>query len=640
MKTKTIILSLFIVLLQLNVSAQKYYTKSKKAIKYFEKALSAYELRYNEEATLNVKKALKKDANFIEAYLLLAEIYKNTKNYNGITASYKKIIQIDKTYEPSVYYFLGSVQLSNGVYDSAYNNFTDYKKYEKHYQRRKEKTDKKIQQSKFGANAVKNANNIEFIKLPSEINTKYNEYWPTLTIDEKTLYFTRLIPNTGNIIMEKFQEDFFVSEKKDKEWQKAKNLGPPLNTFDNEGAMSISADGRMMVFSLRNRQRSYGGFDIYYSKKINHSWTQAKNIGKPINSAKWEAQPSLSADGRTIYFVSNRDGGKGGKDIWCSKLNENGKWLPPVNLGDSINTPGNEQSPFIHPDNQTLFFSSDHWLGMGGDDLFFTKKKDDNSWTTPKNLGYPINTHKNEIGLIVNAKGELAYFASDRSTNTGTDIYQFNLPTAIKPNPTNYVQGKVYHAENKNPLKASFELIDLKENKTIVQSYSDNLSGTFLLPLPINKSYALNVQKDGYLFFSLNFDITKIHDLSKPFMLDVPLQPIKTGNIIVLENVFFEHDSYKLKSESYIELNKLIEVLTQNPTIKIEIGGHTDSNGSDKYNETLSHNRSQTVYNYLIEKGINANRLTYRGYGEKMPRASNETPKGRALNRRTEVKIL
>ncbi|MFW5887006.1 MAG: OmpA family protein, partial [Bacteroidota bacterium] len=355
-------------------------------------------------------------------------------------------------------------------------------------------------------------------------------------------------------------------------------------------------------------------------------------------------QPSISADGSTLYFASDRPGGKGGLDIWMSKVDELGLWSSPINLGDSINSPGNEQSPFIHFDGQTLYFSSDGLVGFGGHDLYYTKKNLLGEWKKPINLGYPINTYDDEIGLMIDAEGKTGYFSSTNVINgkkqDNLDIYRFKLPQDIRPTPVSYMKGRVKDAEFKTSISARFELIDLMTGKTIHESYSDHKNGEFLVCIPANRNYALNVSKTGYLFYSENFSFEGIHSIEEPFLKDIELKKIKLGEIIVLRNVFFEHDSYVLKPESKSELNQLINFLNSNTRLKVKIGGHTDYHGTGEYNLTLSQNRAKAVKDYLVENGIEITRLTYKGYGETKPIATNDTPGGRALNRRTECKII
>ena len=392
-----------------------------------------------------------------------------------------------------------------------------------------------------------------------------------------------------------------------------------------------------------DNRKGLGSCDLFYSTNIGGQWSAPQNLGGGVNSNLWESQPSLSADGRELYFVRgarSRSGVVAGMDIMVAeKIGENryGNVRP---LSDVINTPEDESSVLIHPDGQTLYFSSQGHPGFGGEDLFVSRRDANGEWGKPLNLGYPINTVRNENSLLVSAKGDLAYFASDREGGQGgLDLYSFYLPDGTKAIPVAYVKGVVIDNLTKKPLKADFQLYDLETKELIVDSKSDPKDGSFLITLPENRSYALSVDKDGYLFHSENFDLAS-NNSNKPKELPVALTPIKAGERIVLQNIFFETAKYDLKTESEVELAKLYQFLSNNAALRIEIGGHTDNVGSEEDNLLLSENRAKSVYEYLLEKGIAADRIAYKGYGESMPIQSNDTEEGRAKNRRTEFMIL
>ena len=417
------------------------------------------------------------------------------------------------------------------------------------------------------------------------------------------------------------------------------NAGAPLNTNSNEGAQTLSADGNYMFFTACDRPGGLGSCDIYFSAYNNGKWTQPYNVGEPINSRFWESTPSINANGDMMFFSSNRPGGFGGKDLWYSIMDSAGKWTEPVNMGNRINTEYDETSPFIHFDGTTLYFASDGWPGMGGLDLFITRMNEDSTWTEPKNLGYPINTAGDEMGLVIEAGGEVAYFSSKRENSLGKDIYSFVLDESIRPNPVSYIKGKVSDKETGRALRSEFELINLTVNETVLKSNTDE-NGNFLICLPSGYNYGINISKPGYLFFSESFMFEGGYTVSEPLVKNVYLQIIKVGEVMSLKNVFFAFDSWELKAESTRELDNLIKLLIQNPTVKIEIGGHTDIIGSESYNQTLSEKRALAVVDYIRSKGIHLERLSYKGYGNSMPVGDNSTEGGRELNRRTEVKIL
>ena len=432
--------------------------------------------------------------------------------------------------------------------------------------------------------------------------------------------------------------------KRNGEWSVAEFLSKEINTSNfNEGAQNISPDGNYLFFTGCNRPDGLGRCDIYISKREGNDWSTPFNIGGPVNTAGWESQPSISADGRTLYFVSNRQGGYGGYDIWSAELNTDGTWSNPINLGQEINTSFDEQSPFIHPDNESLYFSSNGWPGLGNKDLFLSRKTyvgdKQTGWQKPENLGFPINTFAEESGLSISNNGKLAFFSSIQNEGFGKlDIYSFELPDQLKPKPVTYVKGKISDSLSKEALDAHIQITDLKNGKTIYDEIADPENGEFLVTLPVGKSYGLTVSKAGYLFYSHNF--TLVRNVEKlPFNLDVALQKIEIGKMVVLNNIFFETNKYDLLPESRTELQELILFLRENPTIAIEIGGHTDNIGDIQSNLMLSTDRAKIVYEYLLKNKIPLKNLSFKGYGEAQPIFDNNTEQGRKNNRRTEFKI-
>jgi outer membrane protein OmpA-like peptidoglycan-associated protein len=401
----------------------------------------------------------------------------------------------------------------------------------------------------------------------------------------------------------------------------------------------ISQDGQWLVFTGCTRPDGYGSCDIYISYKTTNGWSEAINLGNKVNSEQWDSQPCLSPDKRALYFSSHRPGGLGGSDIYVSHLQANGRWSEPENLGPQINTSGNEFSPFIHADNQTLYFTSTGWPGYGKEDLFVARKAGDGKWGTPQNLGYPINTVNEEGSLFIAADGKTAFYASDRAQGKGMlDIYSFELRPDIRPARTLWVKGKVYDKKTSAGLPSSVELIDLASKQTISKVQTDE-SGNYLITLPVGKDYAFNVARRGYLFYSDNYSLAnKAPDST--YRKDIPLQPIEVNASVVLRNIFFDFNKYDLEPQSQAELDKVVQLLQENPTVKIQLEGHTDNIGNAADNLKLSENRAKAVVNYLISKGVDSKRLAAKGFGATQPIADNTTDEGRAQNRRTELKIV
>lgn len=639
---------IFILLIFCNVEslvAQDLSTKNKKAIKYFKKANEVISTRSPdfEMGISYLEKAVQADENFIEAHLILADIYQELRKSDEAIKRYRKVVSIDPAFFPQGIYNLAKLEFSQGEYGEAKKHYELYLNQKGIDTENSVISRKRIKNCDFAIYAIQNPVPFQPENLGDSINSKYHEYWPSLSADENKLVYTILLPkdeNNPSTYMNR-QEDFYYSERKeDSSWSERKSAGDKINTLDNEGAQTISVDGKFMIFTACNRSDGIGGCDLYVSWFKNEEWTTPVNMGVPINTKRKETQPSISPDGNTIYFASNRAGGKGQLDIWKTTLTEEGFWSEPVNLGDSINTEGDEQSPFIHPDNKTLYFSSDNWLGMGQSDIFLSRKIGDNAWSNPRNLGYPINTHGDEIGLIVNAAGNRAYYSSEREEGRGKDIYAFELHEEARPEFVSYMKGKVYDAITNDPLEAKFEIIDLISTHKANEAYSEAGTGEFLVCIPTDKDYALNVSRSGYLFFSENFSMKGQHDIIKPYIMDVPLQPIQKGEKIILKNIFYETDSYELKPESTAELQKVIEFMIRNPGLVVEISGHTDDVGSDAYNLELSRKRAKSVVDYLVKNNISKSQLVSQGYGETQPIADNATQEGKAQNRRTEMKII
>ncbi len=617
-------------------------TSSIRARRAFENAIEYYNNWENRKAEKEFLRAVEMDPGFIEPYIILGEMYHKAGRYEDCIDIYLNAIEIDPDFYPNKFYYLAHSKLKLGKYEKSRQHLQTFLSYNDISNSMQENADSLLKTCDFAIEAKNSPVEFEPVNIGKSINTEFSEYSPSLTADESTIYFTRKQKReTASFRKGSEYEDIYYSHKVDGEWQPAKNLGKPVNTSHNEGFLSISADGRHLFFTACNRPEGVGSCDIYYSRRKGSSWENPENMGRPVNSRDWDSQPSATADGKTLYFTSAREGNIGITDIWMTELKNDSVWKTPKNLGPVINTSGREMSPFIHPDNRTLFFASEGHIGMGGFDLFYSKRDKDGNWSEPVNLGYPINTHKDEYSLFIGASGREAYFASEEKNNEGsTNIYYFDLYEEARPDPLTYMKGEVFDKYTKQPLKVNFELIDLKNDEVIINSESDPVDGSFLVAIPMGVNVGLNVSAKNYLFYSENFSVEKAYTGIEPYHKDIPLRPIEAGESTVLRNIFFEYDKYNLKPESKSELNRLIKLMEENPDIKIEISGHTDNVGSYEYNLELSLNRAKKVYEYLAENGIDPERLEYEGYADKKPIDTNETEEGRANNRRTEFTIL
>lgn len=653
--------SLFISILFIScASAQppgEYTTKNKKAIKAYEAALKSYNtfdpktgLPDFSGAESNLMKGLKSDPNFIEGYILLSQVYMDMGKTDKAIENLKKSIEINPNFFPNSFYFLARMEFGEGRYEEAKAHIEKYLTFPRIPEDLKSKATSLSFNCDFAIQLKKNPVPFNPVNLGPGVNTDRPEYFPTITADDKTLLFTRLVvdPNAqqGGI-----QEDFFVSVKRGNEWGTARSISSRINTLYNEGAPSLSADGQTLIFTACEIFDTYGDYrdgfgscDLFATRKIGNEWTVPVNLGETINSANWESQPSFSADGKTMYFIRgtrSRDGRRTG-DIWYAKIGRSGEWERPQRLSDVVNTDGNEASVLIHPDGQTLYFSSDGHPGMGNLDIFVSRRAPNGSWGKPENLGYPINTHGEENSLLVSSDGKLAFFASDRPGGYGDlDLYSFELPVTVRPQYTTYLKGIVYDAKTKKPLEARFELIDLKSGEVVVTSFSNPGNGEFLVAIATNRDYALNVNKKQYNFYSKNFNLTEKKGDTDPFLMDVPLIPIDMPEVVRLDNVFFDLDKSSLRPESKVELDKLYAFLMNNPSIKIQLNGHTDNRGDKAHNLKLSEERAKSVVRYLVEKGIEQSRLSAKGFGDTKPLVSDpKTESDHQMNRRTEYIII
>jgi outer membrane protein OmpA-like peptidoglycan-associated protein/tetratricopeptide (TPR) repeat protein len=638
---------ILLIMLSLGAEAQpgKVFTstKSRKAFQLYEQSTEYLLRRDYGNAELLLIKATEIDPEYIDALMRLSSIYYRQKKIELEKMMYEKVIAIEPNY-PNVYYNYGAVLMRMQKYEQAIEQFRLFKDFGVVSENFYRKASTNIRLCSFRDSCIKHPTAFNPVKVGEGVNSYFDEYWPCLTADYETFYFTRMLesnPQASNP-MYRYNEDIYVSKYVNDAWSTAVPMPGNINTPNmNEGAIAISPDGKYLLYTIcvEGYDYIYGACDIFIAEYKNGEWQKGINIGPPINTQNKETQPSISFDGKTLYFSSKRPGGYGGLDIWKSIKQEDGSWGEPINLGPNINTKLSEEAPFIHPDNKTLYFSTKGGIGMGEGDIFMSRLGEDGVWGKGINLGYPINTEDSEFSLFVSSFGNIAFIASRRDTVTGSlDLYSFEMPEHLRPDPVAYVKGIIYDKYSKQKLDAVYSVLDIETGEVVYESVSDAKTGAYLTALPADRNYVINVSRKGYMFFS---DALPIKGLkSSAFIKDVPLNPIKVGEKIVLNNVFFEFDKSTIKKESEVELAILIKFLNDYPSLKIEIGGHTDNKGADSYNLNLSNERAKAVYDYLISKGVDASRLAYKGYGETQAIESNNTEEGRAKNRRTEFKII
>ena len=625
---------LLIVSCSTSKNANGQQSVSKKAQSLFNEGLKFQSYGEYEQAINLFKQSIKKAPKFLNAYDALANTYQKNNQLINSKNTYLKLLSLKSDH------FFGLYELGNIYFDLGNLDSSEF--YYRRFLRINSSNDKYAQNAQlnlrninFSRDAFKNPVNVNPVNMGSSINSENQEYSPAFAIDEKTIYITKRM---GNLSDNRPNEDLYFAELNDESWDKVKDIGPPINTIENEGAFSISSDGNYIFFTSCSRNGGKGQCDIWLTSKKNNRWDEPKNLQSPINTKYWESQPSISSDGRMLYFSSDRPGGYGGTDIWVSEFSNSG-WSAPKNLGPTVNTSKDEQFPFIHSDNRTLYFSSNGHPGLGKSDLYLTRKDVKLNWETPINMGFPINSRGQDWNLVVARDGKTAYFSSDQLKGFGgLDIYTFQLPEKLQAEKVSYLRGYVRDAITKQPLSANVELSPINGEPTTL-TYAKPGTGMFLVPLKINMKYALTIDKDGYLFYTEFYNMPAIQR-DQPIELFIDLEKIELGNSVVLKNIFFDTDKSDIKDESKQELEKLIDFLSENNSIRIEISGHTDNVGDSKHNMVLSENRAKSVCDFLTNNGIEKSRLTYKGFGDTQPIKQNNTDENRAKNRRTEFKII
>lgn len=646
-RIKCVVSLCFLLLLFLsNVAAQSIKTRSdldKKSLKTFKEAITEGRNKKYEKSLDLFDKVLTKHPEFIECQLRKAGMLHNLKKYELSAVEFEKAIQMDPEYDPQMYFSLAIVNRDLDRFDVAakyFQMFIDRTKSAKKKERAIDYRDRSL----FAHHAIANPVPFNPKLLEGGVNSNSSESVPLMNMEGTELVFTRRVNG---------QEDFYIAYFENGKVVEVKEM-EGLNTPDNEGVHTLSADGNILIFTACHRRMTgLGSCDLYYSIKDDGKWSIPSNMGKVINSISWDGQPTLSSDGKKLFFSSKRQGGYGGSDIMLSTRTDTSGWTIPVFLPDVINTSGDEESPFIHPDGHTLYFRSNRHIGMGDFDLFYTRFIDSTeTWTTPVNLGYPINTEGDEGALSVSLDGKKAYYTSDMAyindkSKSNLDIYSFDLYHDARPMPTTFVKAVVSDAETGKPLKASYTIEPLKKKLRPISGYA-NKYGSFITSLPTNFDYAFFVEKEGYILYSGNFSLEGIQDITDPFILEIKMQQIPTSvdekigseiNPIKLNNIFFKTGSASLLPESDFEISRLAENLKLNKGVQIEIHGHTDNIGTEQDNMQLSEERAKSVRQALIDKGILPSRISSKGFGELRPVDTNETEEGRKNNRRTEFVV-
>ncbi len=678
--------TLLVLLLTVNVFAQnvefekEFFKDNKDGLKEAKRNIEAGD-KFFEQGSVFYRQA-------IDPYLLANKFnpnnamlnYKIGKSY--LYSNYKlksipyleKALQLNPNVDPQIHLVLAKAYHLDMQWDKAIEEFKLFERTLTNLSEFKELIEdiaKQKEECLIGKELIKNPIRVFIDNVGPEINSQYPDYGPVISADESVMLFTSRRPNTtgggiDELINEPF-EDIYISTKKGDKWSPAQNMGKPINTEDHDANSGFSADGQKLLIYIGKNQG-----DLYESELKGDTWSKPEKMNKNINTDFHESSACYTPDGKSVYFVSTKpEGSLGDGDIYISTKDEKGKWGKAVNLGPTINTKYGEEGVFIHPDGKTLYFSSQGHKSMGGYDIFKSVFDDKTkTWSEPENIGYPVNTADDDVFFVVSASGKHGYYSSFNAKGYGEkDIYMVTFLGPEKPMTLNnednllasiaapvketviapimqikeaqltILKGVITDDLTKKPLEATIEIIDNSKNEVIASFTSNSSTGKYLVSLPAGKNYGIAVKKENYLFHSENFDIPAVAAFQE-VTKDVALKNIAVGSKIILKNIFFDFDKATLRPESTNELERLTKLLNDVPTLKIEISGHTDSKGADDYNKKLSNSRAKAVVDYLITKGISADRLTSVGYGEEQPIATNDTDDGRQLNRRTEFKIL
>ena len=662
-----------IILSLLTLSNLRAQVNTEKFENNFDKAEKMFSIIYQNDESVTPNRTKN---GYVEARMLFLELYKeDPANCNlafklgvcyqatrlegkqAISYFEKATLSVSDNYKGSshkerkapliAYKFLGDAYHLNYQFDKAivaYQKFislmSENKKTDKALL---DETNRKIEMCKTGKLLVSTPVVIKIQNLGSTVNSGYADYSPVLSADQQTLFFTSRRPETkggekdvdGN-----YMEDIYMSTKTKTGWTKAENIGAPINTDFHDANVGISPDGQTILIY----KDDMGDGNIYSTSLDGDKWSAPVKLNDNINTKNWEPSAFISADGNTLYFISNKPGGFGGRDLYVSKMTSEGDWGKAENMGANINTAYDEDAPFIHPDGVSLSFSSNGHNTMGGFDIFTSLLSEDGIWSQPINVGYPVNTTDDDAFYVVSPNNKTAYLSSFREGGLGEkDNYMITFPNR-KETPLTLIKGNVTDESGKPAKKVNIIVTDNTTGQVVGTYHANSKTGDFLFILTPGKNYNITYQAENHLFYSENIEIPKksnYYELKRA----ISMNPIVVGSKITLNNIFFDFDKATLRPLSNVELKNLILLMKSNPNMKVEISGHTDSKGDEAYNQKLSEERAQAVVTRLTLSGINADRMKAKGYGKGKPAALNQkangkdNPEGRQLNRRVELTI-
>lgn len=621
---------------------QAYSIVDGRAIKLFQEAEELTKSRQYDQAMSKYQAAIAREASFLEAYVKMAQLYitqgkfpeaekiatAGKQRLSGKNASPKNVADFGWVFS-NLYLKQGRFQEALDQFQAMEHLLDDSFKKSMYYLEMKNQMD-------FLGGQLELNKSIDKQRLREPLNGFQLQYFPVLTADGEQILFTKR-DGTGN----NNKEDIYTAYlEPNGNWTNPVSIAQTINSIYNEGTCSVTADGKILIYTSCDAPDSEGSCDLYIAYKVNGFWQRPANMGKKVNSSSWDSQPSLSADGRILFFSSNRKGGFGGNDIWYSVMQNDKTWAEAKNLGRVVNSPKDEISPFMFFNNELLFFSSDGHPGFGGMDIFLSRVEK-GEFQAPENLGLPINDQLDQVALFITAQKDYAYFTeltTESNANDRSLLYRFRFPEEIYLGENLTVtEGKVLNSKTGEPIDATLSLVSLTNDSTLYQFQSDGKTGDFMMLYPDKAISGLYVEKKGYLPKIYNVERDKIKNVKD---LKVELTPVASGEEFVFENIFFEFDKYTLEDESMSSLKRLHKFLIENPNVNILITGHTDNVGGSNYNKQLSLQRAKSVQDYLVDQGLHAGRVLTEGKGDLQPMVPNTSIQNQALNRRITVKVL
>lgn len=568
-------------------------------------------------AEKQLKHTIKIKDDFAIAYRELGKVYIELQKYELAIETLERSFALDKELSRAALFECGEAYFQLGTTDTAFDYFEQFQamKHGKYANKSKESgleltyelhLEERERNLAFIQQMDTNQFRIRPVPLSQHINSKHDDYLPTITSDGMSLVYTRQqISGDENVMISHFDEG---------EWQEGRSFGNTINTNKNEGMAKFEAHGKAFYFAGCMRSDTEGGCDIYKADWENGEVSSVERLDGNLNSTFWDSQPSITCDGQFMYFSSTRkEGSQGGSDIWVSRRMTNGEWNIPINLGPIVNTPGDEEAPFISSDGSTLYFTSNTHPGQGDGDLFMTTRTG-GKWSTPMNMGYPINSPGKELGFYVQADGKTAYFSSARKGGQGgLDIYKIELPKVMKPATIVHLEGYVLDVNTRKPIESEVKV----SRKGAEWNMQTDEEGWFYICLPANKGYSFQVEHEGYEYY-IGAQYLVEQDNVAPVKFEIELEPRKAkpelvskGPVVTkkTKQFFFEFDSYKITQTAKKDLKSLVQLLKKEEDWRVEVVGYADKNGDIKYNQMLSEKRAGSIVNYLKDAGIKVDKV-------------------------------